>query len=132
VNSLVKTLGNRNPRPMLPSMPSWARFAVAGVIAAAFLYAFTLLDQFEQVDNDPEHVLEKIVPVPELDAALLAKARDDTRTHRLLIESEPLSHLLAKSINVGPTVAAALQIPAEMVPVAKLRENPEAWRHHWL
>jgi hypothetical protein len=132
VNTLVKTLANRNPRTILPAMPPWARFAMAGVIATAFLYAFTLLQRFEEVDNDPDHVLEKIVPVPQLDEKLLSEARDDTQTHRLLVESEPLRHLLAQSINVGSTVAAALQIPAEMVPVATLRENSAAWRNRWL
>jgi len=113
-------------------MPSWVRFAMAGVVVACMAYAFTLLDALEQVDNDPDLILEKIVLVPQLDDKLLAAARDDTRPKRLLVEAEPLKHLLAKSIDVGPTVAAALHIPAEMVPVETLREEPEEWRHRWL
>jgi hypothetical protein len=132
VNTLVKTLANRNPRAMLPRMPSWVRFAMAGVIVACIAYAFTLLDAFEQVDKDPDFIFEKIVLVPELNDELLAAARDDTRPKRLLVEAEPLKHLLAKAIDVGPTVAAALQIPAEMVPVETLRAEPQAWRTRWL
>ena len=105
---------------------------MAGVVVAAFLYAFTLLDAFEQVDNDPEHVLEKFVAVPELDEKLLSEARDGTRPQRLLLEPDSLRHLLAKSIDVGPTVAAALQIPAEMVAVETLRSETEKWRLRWL
>tara|TARA_R110002096_G_scaffold59731_5_gene149512 strand:+ start:331 stop:1674 length:1344 start_codon:yes stop_codon:yes gene_type:complete len=105
---------------------------MAGVIAACIVYAFTLLDAFEQVDNDPDFIVEKIVPVPELNDDLLRQARDDTRQHRLLVEPEPLKHLLAKSIDVGPSVAAALQIPDEMVPIATLREHTDTWRSRWL
>jgi hypothetical protein len=105
---------------------------MAGVIAMCIAYAFTLLDAFEQVDNDPDFIVEKVVPVPVLNDSLLSVTRDDTRPKRLLVEGEPLKHLLAKSIDVGPTVAAALQIPAEMVPVETLRAEPEAWRTRWL
>ena len=105
---------------------------MAGVIAACIVYAFTLLDAFEQVDNDPDFIVEKIVPVPELNDDLLRQARDDTRQHRLLVEPEPLKHLLAKSIDVGPSVAAALQIPDEMGPIATLREHTDTWRSRWL
>lgn len=132
MNTLVKTLANRNPRTLLPKMPSWVRFAMAGVIAACIAYAFTLLDAFEQVDNDPDFVVEKVVPVPALSVQLLEKVRDDTRAHRLLVEPEPLKHLLAKSIDVGPSVAAALEIPADMVPVETLRTETETWRSRWL
>ena len=132
MNTLVKTLANRNPRTVLPKMPPWARFAMAAVIAGAFLYAFTVLQRFEEVDNDPDNVLEKVVPVPELDDSLLAEARDDTRTHRLLVEAEPLRHLLAKAINVGPSVAAALQLPEDMVPIEQLQQHAATWRNRWL
>lgn len=128
----MKPLANRNPTAMLPKMPPWMRFAMAGVVVAAFLYAFTLLDSFEQVDNDPEHVLEKFVAVPQLDEKLLSEARDGTRPQRLVLEPDSLRHLLAKSIDVGPTVAAALQIPDEMVAVETLRSETEKWRLRWL
>lgn len=130
--TLLKTLGNRNSQLMLPRMPSWVRFAMAGVIAAIFLYAFALLNAVENVDSDPDLVLEKVVPVPVLDAKALANTRDKSRSDRLQVDAEPLRHLLAKSIDVGPSVAAALQIPAEMVPVEDLRENADEWRHRWL
>ncbi len=130
--TLLKTLGNRNPRLMLPRMPSWVRFAMAGVVAAIFLYAFTLLTAVENVDNNPDLVLEKVVLVPVLNDKLLAQTRDMSRSDRLQVDAEPLRHLLAKSIDVGPSVAAALRIPTEMVPVEELRENVDEWRHRWL
>lgn len=116
----------------MPRMPAWVRFAMAGVIAALFLYAFLMLNAVEQTNADPDRVLEKIVRVPELNEKLLATTRDKSRSDRLLVDAEPLRHLLAKSIDVGPSVAAALQIPAEMVPVEELREHVDQWRHRWL
>ncbi|MCK5941122.1 MAG: hypothetical protein KAI24_04055, partial [Planctomycetes bacterium] len=77
-------------------------------------------------------VLEKVVVVPELDDQLLSKAKDATRSDRLQVEKEPLAHLLAEAIDVGPSVAAALGIPERMVPVAELREDIDEWRHRWL
>lgn len=132
MNTLVKSLANRNPRQLLPKAPPWVRFAMAGVIAACMAYAFTLLNAFEKVDEDPDFVVEEVVPVPVLDDKLLATARDDTRPKRLRVEPEPLKHLLAKSIDVGPTVAVALGIPEEMVPVETIRTDSQQWRNHWL
>jgi len=105
---------------------------MATVVACVFLYAFWMLNAVENAESDPDIVLEKIVPVPSLDAELLAKTRDKTRRDRLQRDTEPLRHLLGKSIDVGPSVAAALQIPADMVPVEDLREDIDEWRHRWL
>ena len=115
----------------MPRMPAWVRFAMAGVIAGLFLSAFLLLNAVEHNDTDADLVLEQVVRVPELDEKLLATTRDKSRSDRLLVDTEPLRHLLAKSIDVGPSVAAALQIPAEMVPVEELREHVDQWRHRW-
>lgn len=126
------TLGNRNPRTMLPKMPPWVRYAIASVVVGAFAYAFTLLDRVEQAEDVPDQVLEKVVAVPILDDEQLRATSDATTGDRLQVEAVPLKHLLAKSIDVGPSVAVALQIPAEMVPTEELRENPDQWRYRWL
>ncbi|HEB53696.1 MAG TPA: hypothetical protein ENI87_10630 [bacterium] len=113
-------------------MPKWVRYAVAGSIVACMAYAFVLLNAIEHGEVTPDIAVERIVPVPELDERILAETRDATRSERLLLDKEPLRHLLAKAIDVGPSVAAALGIPAEMVPVAELRADIDDWRYRWL
>jgi len=130
--TLLKNFGQRNTKIMMPRMPAWVRFAMAGVIAAVFVYAFALLNAVENAEDNPNMELERVVTVPILDHDLLATTRDKTRRDRLQVDTEPLRHLLAESIDVGPSVAAALQIPAEMVPVEDLREDVETWRLRWL
>jgi hypothetical protein len=44
----------------------------------------------------------------------------------------PLRHLLAKAIDVGPTVAAALGLPDDPVPVAAVRKDVASYRGRWL
>ena len=83
------------------------RYVMSGVIVSVFVYAFVMLNAVEQADSDPDIVLEKIIVVPELDADLLATTRDKSRSDRLHLDAEPLRHLLAEAIDVGPSVAAA-------------------------
>jgi|GEM_PF-4190774 len=128
----MKTRGARSKHRILPVMPSWARFVVAGVIAACFAYAIWLLNRIEQAEVEPSLVLEKQVSVPQLDEALLAQTNDSTRRDRLQIERAPLAHLLAEALDVGPSVAAALEMPSDMVPVATLRAAIDDWRYRWL
>ena len=128
----MKTPSAKGSYRVLPAMPSWARYVFAGCIVACFAYALSLLDRVEQAEQTPDLILEEQVTVPALDEALLAKTRDATRQDRLLIEKEPLAHLLAEALDVGPSVAAALDMPAEMVPIADLRAATDAWRHRWL
>ncbi len=123
-------LANRSTR-VLPPLPTWARFALAGVIVACFAYVMTAFETVDQPTETSEPV-EQVVLVPQLDTALLAEARDETRADRLQLETEPLRHLLAKAIDVGPTVAAALGVPAEPVPVDVLRRDLPDWRYRWL
>ena len=113
-------------------MPPGTRYVVAGVIVACFVYAFALLDKVEKAEEQVDLVLEKTVTVPDLDEELLAAAKDGRRSERLQVEKAPLAHLLEESIDVGPSVAAALGIPDEMVPVADLRADTDAWRHRWI
>ncbi len=128
----TKVPGAGGAPSILPPMPSWTRYVVAGVIVACFAYAFALLNKVEQAEEQVDLVLEKTVTVPSLDQEVLAMAKDGRRSERLLVEKEPLSHLLAEAIDVGPSVAAALGIPDEMVPVATLRSDMDAWRHRWI
>ena len=128
----MKTLGSRNSHRILPQMPSWVRYVVAGFIAACFAYAIWLLNRVEKAEEVPDLQLEKVVTVPELDTKILAATKDATRSDRLQVEKEPLAHLLAEAIDVGPSVAAALDVPATMVPIADIRARLDDWRYRWL
>ena len=121
-----------NASRILPPLPPWVRLAIAGVVAAVFAFAVLELNRVEQVDQVSQEMLEPIVPVPELDEPLLAQVSEATPAERVQVEAEPLRHLLQKAIDVGPTVAAALNIPADPVPVDAIRKDPHEWRHRWL
>ena len=79
----MKSPGARASRRILPPMPAWVRYVVAGFITACFAYAIWLLNRIEQAEESPELVLEKQVTVPELDEDILAQAKDATRRDRL-------------------------------------------------
>jgi hypothetical protein len=104
----------------LPKLPPAARFVIAGFVVAGIAYLLTSLGG--TTTAAPTMVPEPVVAVPELDHKVLSTARDDTREHRLLVEPEPLRHLLATAIDVGPTVANALGMPTEPVPLDELRK----------
>lgn len=116
--------------PLLPSLPPAARFVLAGLVVACLAYLMTSLER--TAPTAPTVAPEPEVAVPELDHKVLATARDDTREHRLQVEPEPLRHLLATAIDVGPTVANALGMPTEPVPLEDLRKVPANWRGRWL
>lgn len=120
------------PVRLLPPIPPAIRFALAGFVVAMLVYGMMLLEPSTPGDAGGTQPAEVVVPVPELDRRLLAGARDGTRTERLLLEPEPLAHLLQRAIDVGPSVAAALGIPATPVPVAALRAAIADWRLRWL
>ena len=121
------------PAPnVLPRMPGWVRFAIGGFVLACFAYVMFALPGEKDRPESGSDVVEKIVRVPELDEQLLAQAKDTVRADRLVLEKEPLRHLLSKAIDVGPTVAAALNMPATPVPVAELRTDIAKWRHRWI
>ncbi len=108
--------------------------ALMGAVLAALVYlAFFLPTPSGAVD--PSAIPDLPPPrveVPELDATLLATARDGTREERLRLEAEPLQHLLAKSLDVGPTVAQALGMPSRPVPVPTIRADAARHRGAWL
>lgn len=118
------------PVPLLPQLPPAVRFVIAGFVVAGIAYLLTSLGG--TTTAAPTMVPEPVVAVPELDHKVLSTARDDTREHRLLVEPEPLRHLLGTAIDVGPTVANALGMPTEPVPLDELRKAPANWRGRWL
>jgi hypothetical protein len=116
---------------LLPPIPPALRFSIAGIVIGILVYAMASLEPAPVVR--PEHELApSVVVVPELDHRILACAKDGTREQRLVIEVEPLRHLLAKAIDVGPTVARALGATERAVPVAEVRDRLDQMRWRWL
>ena len=119
----------------LPLMPTGAivRLGAAAMLAAAMLYLAVFwnpvvaIDEGNLADTEPT-----LVAVPDIDASLLQQAKDATREQRLFIESEPLSHLLANSLNVSPEAARALGMPPQMVPLEALRTHIDEWRGRYV
>ena len=87
---------------LLPPIPVGLRFALAGAVVAFVAYALWVIEPGAAPLLAPD-VPVSTVPVPVLDDAIVAGARDDTREHRLVLEPEPLRHLLAKAIDVAMT-----------------------------
>ncbi|MCU0863075.1 MAG: hypothetical protein MUC36_04725 [Planctomycetes bacterium] len=119
-------------RPQLiPPIPGPVRFLVFGVVIAILVYGMASIGAepkpVASTENQPTEVA-----VPALDRNLLAQAKDDDREQRLQLEAEPLRHLLAKAIDVGPTVAAALGMPEQPLAVATVRNEKELWRGRWI
>lgn len=119
------------PPRLLPPIPPVFRLLIGGVLLAAIVYAGFTWDSVAAPAPDEAEV-EATVVAPSIDVAVLAQARDDTREQRLQLEREPLSQLLRTAIDVGPTVAAALGMPEEPVPVATVRADMATWRGRWL
>src|SRR5688572_257868 len=92
---------------ILPPIPPAVRYMIAGCLVAMLAYLLWTVEA-QPAAKPGEEPTELVVSVPQLDATILAGARDATREERLRLEVEPLRHLLAKAIDVGPTVAAAL------------------------
>ncbi len=117
---------------LLPPIPPAVRYVLAGCLVALVAYALWMVEAAPTVTAPGEQPTEMVVSVPQLDATILAGARDGTREERLRLEVEPLRHLLAKAIDVGPTVAATLGMTDAPVPVADVRAQPLRFRHQWL
>jgi hypothetical protein len=115
---------------LLPAIPPAARFACLGLVIAGLAYVMTAVEHAPAAPLEPSPTT--VVAVPQLDRDLLATAQDATREQRLLLEPEPLRHLLAKSIDVGPTVAAALGMPETPVPLPAVQGDAARWRGSWL
>lgn len=129
---ILSVLMLANPRmPWQVSMPPYVRVALFGLVVGALLF-FLLFSSTVQPVASPEPRPELTVLVPKLDPELLARAKDDDRRDRLLLEPEPFAHALAKAIDVSPAAARAMGMPAEPVPVAELRRDRERHRGAWL
>ncbi len=127
----VLMLASPHPR-LLPRMPPVFRFAFLGILVAALAYATLVWQPPAAPADDTLAPVEPKVAVPQLDGKILAGALDSSREQRLLLEPEPLRHLLALAIDVGPSVAAALGVPDQVVPVDELRADPARHRGRWL
>lgn len=127
------------PPPTTPpklSIPvgSLVRMGFAATLVAALLYLVVFWQPAAPV-VDPaalDLVEPPLVAVPHIDMELLKSAKDRVREERLFLEAEPLSHLLAQSLNVSDEAARALGRPAHMVPLEDLRADPSGWRGRWL
>ncbi len=119
------------PPRLLPPLPPLVRLTIAGALLAGLVYLGTSWGETPSADPDQPGV-EPTVVVPRLDRSVLSTARDESRDQRLVLEPEPLRYLLRLAIDVGPTVAAALGIPDDPVPVAALRSDMATWRGRWI
>lgn len=109
-----------------------ARYLIFGTVLAILVYTMTVMGHTKPPGEEDLGPAEAVVPVPSLDPKILAGARDSTREQRLLLEPEPLRHLLQQAIDVGPSVAAALGMTEQMVPVPELRAKLDQYRWRWL
>lgn len=123
-------LAPHRPR-LLPPLPPHLRLLVAGAVAGALFWLVLALDQPPAKPIEPPPP-PPIVHVPTLESQILAQAKDQTREQRLLLEAEPLRHVLEKAIDVVPSVAQALGMPSKPVPLSELRAHPDRYRGHWL
>lgn len=121
-----------NRARILPPLPPVAKFVVLGLFIAFAAYMVAFLERSgPNVPEVPEPPPPNVA-VPQLDPSILAKAHDGSREERLLMEVEPLRHLLAIAIDVTPTVATALGASDVAVPLGELRANRDQWRGRWL
>src|SRR5690606_23480274 len=97
-----------------------------------FIFYVALFFESSPDDKRPTAAPEILVPVPSLDDALLDTVRDTTRDDRLVLESQPFQHLLQVALDVVPSVAHALGMPDEPVPLAVVQEDPQRWHRRWL
>jgi hypothetical protein len=119
----------------VPFMPRGAviRMVAASAFCAIALYLVVFWNPTVEIRDDSLSQQEApLVSVPQLDSRILDKAKDDTREQRLFLEQEPLSHLLAQSLNVSPEAARALGLPKDMVPITALQTNMREWRGRWI
>lgn len=120
-------------KPPNPLGDWWKVFAMGTVLAGLiFLTFFYEPNPPISLGEGPPMSIDPI-ETPQLDAAMLELARDETRQQRLTIEAKPLAHLLERSLDIVPSVAKALGIPDQPVPISRLRANPNEHRgnYYW-
>lgn len=117
-----------NKLPATPLGEWWKLIAMGTVLAGmVFLTFFYEYDPPRPVGSGPP-VKQITVETPTLDLAQLELARDATRDERLVIEAQPLGHLLEKSIDVVPSVARALGMTDQPMPIEAMQANPASFR----
>lgn len=120
------------PSPLLPR-GAVLRLGFAATLVAALLYLVLFWQPTTPIDPTDLALPEPpLIAVPQIDNHLLEQARDSTREQRLFLEAEPLSHLLAQSLNVSDDAGQALGMPDQMVSIEELQDSPGAWRGRWL
>jgi hypothetical protein len=129
-------LSSRRDSPLSrggPDRSDWIRLGIMGALLGFLLYLafFQAVPPASPPLGGPPVVMEK-VPMPELDPAILALAKDGSREERLVREREVLEHLLRKSLRVVPATARAMGMPEEPVPMAWVRSDPARYRGKYL
>ena len=127
------TPGALRPRRAASPLGDWWKIIAMGVALAALVYLAFFFDPVgvgESPRDEPVHPVR--VATPDVDRELLDTVDDSTREGRLVLESAPLEHLLEISLDVVPSVAQALGMPEEPIPVSVLRANPDAYRGSYL
>jgi hypothetical protein len=103
-----------------------------GVMLAALLYVVLFYRTPDAGIATPLPPEPMQIELPALDHGILALARDGMREDRVVVEEQPLKHLLEKSIDVVESVAEALGMPEQPVPLAALRADRQQYRGRWL
>lgn len=111
----------------------WWKIIAMGLLLAGLIYMTFLYQPAGAGGLGGDPPITRIhVAVPEIDQALLSQAEDATHPQRLVLEPAPLAHLLEKSVDIVPSVADALGMPREPIPVSMLRASPQAYRGAYL
>lgn len=111
-----------------------AKIAGMGTVLAVLCY-LAFFHDFGSNAIDPTEVNVLPVPTvstPTLDPDVMATIADESREKRLVLEPEPLAHLLATSLNVSSAVGQALGMPKDPVPVEFVRTEPSYYRGQYL
>lgn len=113
----------------------WLRIIVMGVFLAILVFLFFFDGIGGKKESNERAMLPPSLPPASIytpDRTILAEAKDSERRDRLLRDERPFQHLLEKSLAVVPDVARALDMPAEPIPVARLRADPDRFRGRYL
>lgn len=130
---------NGRPSPHPPARAGlsseWFRIILMGVFLAVLIFVFFFDGLGGETTSNERAMLAPTLPPAAVytpDPEILAEAKDSTRRDRLLRDERPFQHLLEKSLAVVPDIARALNIPAQPIPVARLRADPDRFRGRYL
>ncbi len=124
----------RRKIPIRTGVAGPAKIVISGLLlaAAVFVAFFNQPTGNTGLNGIPPKRPDAKLKTPELDPQVLALAKDKTHTDRMRLEAEPISHLLEKSLNVVPSIARALGMPDQPVPIERLRHDPNSYRGSYL